>query len=477
MKKRLIIYSLLFVFLVGIGYLVLLRRQAPTGLSTGYIRKYSLIKRNVYMGTPSGLLANDKGFIYATKTSDRYFIIQTDRYGNRSFVRGGRIINRGRAVIDKISLSTNPSGSKLCIVWSERFNQYQRIGWQYFQFTKLYYRFIDLESGYSSSAREIDKVMGLSNMNVLYNDEQDEFAIFYTTRWYHKYVIVNSYGYNYPARYLSIYLYPWKMKIIWNEYEHVYAILIQNWWNSYRLIQVNSHGYIVADNYFKIGNIYSPKSIYFRFNPIDYVYDIFISQGNTLFLVKIDRRANVLSSKQIVMPYNFSGEFDVVDNGQTYDLVYCTNLWSYLKGINYTLVSYSGEYSNRYNKITDFRSYGADIAFFAALSNGYFNILCTTEWANTTSFLGVEIIAEVPYNLSIEEAINKAQDDIDNMLKQIQKGEGSMVGIGGQNNLSAGDLFKIGIGLDKAQQQQSAILTVIKQKRKQEQDAVRKAMQ
>jgi len=364
MKTKIIIYSLLFLLIAGIAYLVIARRQVPTGLSTGEIKSYTIVKRYTYEGTASGLLVNEKGFVFAANTSDRILITQTDLNGKKIFTSREPIVNRG-AEINNLDMATNPLGARLCAVWTELLNKN----------TKLYYKFFDMESENQSEAIEISETNPISYLNMFYNSTNDEFVIIYLAKNVPKLVIIDSLGFNKSPVSLSFELTPDVIDMIWNGYDNLYALVTPK-----RLVQFDINGNLIGDNNIVIDNITKPSNIRIYYSSIDNCYDIFISQKDILYITAIDNQGNVLNTVQKKLPDTSSIDFTVVDNGHLYDIFYLSEI---MKRVIHTTASYEDEFSNKYHKVTDAEGKNPS----AILSNGKLGILYTTAGGSPESVL------------------------------------------------------------------------------------------
>lgn len=370
MKAKIIIYSLTALSLAAAVYFLLLKKQVPAGLATGGVKVYSILKRYTYEGTASTLLANQKGFAFTSKTTDRILITQTDLEGKKIFTAREPTVNRD-AVINDLNMATDPSGAKFCAAWAELVNKN----------TRLYYKFHDIESGNPSEVVEIKETNPISYLNIFYNAIYDEFEIFYIAKNIPKLVTIDSLGFNKPPVSLSFKITPDITKIIWNEYDNLYALVTPK-----RLIQFDINGNPISDNSFVIDNIAKPNNIHIYYNQINNVYNIFVSQKDTLHLVTMDNQANILNTRQIKLPDTSNGDFTAVDNGQVYDIFYFSEI---MKKIIHTTASYKGEFSSKYYKLMDAEGINPS----AILSNGKLGILYTTLGEDPESILCIAVPA------------------------------------------------------------------------------------
>lgn len=375
MKTGIIIYVFLAAIISAGLWFLIAKKPTPTGLSIGEIKAYSIVKKYAYEGISSGLLVNQKGFAFSGKTIDRILITQTDNNGKKIFTAREPIINRD-AVISNLNMATDPKGARLCAVWAESINEG----------TRLYYKFLDIESRAQAEAVEINETNPISYLNIFYNSTNDEFIILYIAESIPKLIIVDSMGFSNPPLDLSFEITSNMIKTIWNEYDNLYAAVTHKQADSFSLIQFDINGNLIADNSFTIDNITKPNNICIYYDQINNVYNIFVSQKDILHQMTIDSQSNILSTKQNKLPSNFNGEFDIADNGQSYDLFYPSGL---LKKIIHTSISHEGEYSKKYNKLIDIDRYNEGINPSVALSNEKLGILYTIDKENAVSSLGI----------------------------------------------------------------------------------------
>lgn len=368
MKAKIIIYSLTALSLAAAVYFLVIKKQAPIGLSTGGVKAYSIVKKYTYEGTASSLLANRKGFVFASKTNDRILITQTDFDGKKIFTSREPVVNWDAETND-LSMATDPSGARLCVVWTELLGNN----------TKLYYKFHNFETDEPSEVVEIRELNPISHLNLIYNTIYDEFEIFYIAKNILKLVTIDSLGFNKPPVSLSFKITPDITKIIWNEYDNLYALVTPK-----RLVQFDINENLISDNSFVIDNITKPSNICIFYNQINNVYNIFVSQRDKLQMVTMDNQANILNTMQVKLPDTSNVDFAVADNGQAYDVFYFSEI---MKRIIHTTVSYEGGFSNKYYKLTD--AEGKNLSVI--LSDGKLAILYTTAGENPESVLCIAV--------------------------------------------------------------------------------------
>lgn len=446
-KTRIIVYGGLLVFLSFGIYFIITKAPAPTGLAKGKIMKYYIAKDEIF--TPR-ITANDKGFVTCYKENGKITVEQFDAFLNtlltfeegvssKGFPKG--VINKS-AWINDMRLSSSPYGMRYCLVWTE-VTYDEKPGpkghgsMEYPKTINIYYKYIKPKYGYGGkiegyeskvkqieeikldmSPKEVEEMEGgwknkflktdaLSHLQVVRNDYTSgkiEFSIFYISHETPKLVNIDSDGGDSPIKVLPFTITPKDIRVINNENEmdRVYTLINHTHVNEYRMIQFDDYGNILQDKDIILDDIFNPKNMYFAYNKANDKFHLIVSQNDYLYFIIMDYLGNVWETKQLQMSSTFFGEFDIVDRGKCYDIIYAHKIGKETMGISLDSISYTGNmFKNSNVKLYSFFTYADTVAPIAAFSKSNYSILYKMlESKGNTPYYRVLLAALSPLNLA-----------------------------------------------------------------------------